>query len=483
MRTRNIITALVLVGGMMLQSCDDFLDVRPKSEKLESDLFANAQGYESAIYGVYGSMTSTRLYGREMTWGLTDLMAQDFDQNNTASRALERYQYTTNSDLQTRFSNLWSQAYTCIGYANNVLANLEGKSEADLPLYNLYKGEMLGVRAMIHFDLLRFFSSTDESARGIPYTTTYSQTIHEFKKVGEVYDLILADLHEAETLLQSEAADIKYPRDNSLYYKFQNYRESHLNYYGVLALTARVYWMRGDMANAAKYARMVIASGKFPLADVSEIQDLFAGKLSSKETVFGLYSTSYIETATTYLYNYDTYSSYNPYTDESGKKHLLPYTAVYQQDVDATTQDYRLTHFKTGAGYARYLKNVDYHSIENSTSTAWDERISGINLIHVSEMYLIAAEALLDTDYETALAYYNTETSSRGLTPLRGETRLTHDMIYNEYHKEMFGDGQVWFNMKRLKKDIRSNLDSRVIPASDDVYVVPVPQTEYDYRN
>ena len=94
-----------------------------------------------------------------------------------------------------------------------------------------------------------------------------------------------------------------------------------------------------------------------------------------------------------------------------------------------------------------------------------------------------AAEALLQSDYNRALRYYNAETSSRGLAPLRDDVMLTAEMIYNEYHKEMFGEGQMWYNMKRLNRDIISNLDTRTIPASEDIYVVPIPQDEYNYRN
>lgn len=104
-------------------------------------------------------------------------------------------------------------------------------------------------------------------------------------------------------------------------------------------------------------------------------------------------------------------------------------------------------------------------------------------MLHVSELYLIAAEALLETNYPKALEYYNAETGSRGLPALKAETQLTKDMIFNEYHKEMFGEGQVWYNMKRLNKDIISNLDSKIIPASEDIYVIPIPQDEFNYRN
>jgi hypothetical protein len=36
--------------------------------------------------------------------------------------------------------------------------------------------------------------------------------------------------------------------------------------------------------------------------------------------------------------------------------------------------------------------------------------------------------------------------------------------------------------MKRLNKDITSNAESRIIPANDDIYVIPVPEEEFEYR-
>lgn len=478
---------MLLLGTMTLSACNDFLDVRPKSEKVEDELFETADGFESAIYGVYGSLqASSALYCKDLYWGLTDCMAQDFDQNSTddGTRSAERYDYE-NTYIKTRLTNIWTGAYSSIGYANNILKNLEGRTSEELPLYNLYKGEMLAVRAYLHFDMLRLFCSTDSTKQGIPYTTSYSMQENEFKTVGETYQLIIKDLQEAAQLLSEEKDNIVYPRNNELYFKFQNYRETHCNYYAVLGMLAKVYWMKGDMANAAKYAEMVIESNKFPLAEPSEIKDLFAGKLSPKETLWGLYSNTYNETANSYLYKYQSYFSYDPYTDESGTTHLMPYDKVYEQDVTGIDQDYRKNWFKKGTGNVRCLKTVDYYTIEESQNVPsdWTTRISGITMLHVSELYLIAAEALLETNYAKAVEYFNAETNSRGLPSLRNDVTLTKDMIFNEYHKEMFGEGQVWYNMKRLNKNITSNLDSKVIPASEDIYVIPIPQDELNYRD
>lgn len=470
---------------LLFTGCDDYLDVRPKSEKVEKDLFKNAEGFESAIYGVYGSMQTSSLYGMNLTWGLTDVMAQDLNCNTDAMNALAKYQYD-NRYVENTFANVWSDTYRTIGYANNVLKNLSGHSSKDLPLYNLYRGEMLAVRAYMHFDLLRLFCSQDTTKRGIPYTTTYEPQMSPFHSVGEDYRLIIADLEEAANLMKDQDTEgIKYPRDNSAYFEFQQYRETHCNYYAVLGILAKVYWQMGDNAKAADYALQVINSGKYPLAQNAEIQDLFAGKLSDKETLWGLYSTSYLTTAQEYLYNFTQYLSYDPYTSASGSSRMETYEQIYSKNVAPTAQDYRLQWFRAGSSYSRCLKVVDYHSLDENAAkpTGWDDRISGINMLHISELYLIAADALLDTDEAQARSLYNSETTSRGLPALTADETLTHEIIFDEYHKEMYCEGQVWYNMKRLNKDIQSNAELRTIHASDNVYTIPIPQDEYTYRN
>ena len=91
---------------------------------------------------------------------------------------------------------------------------------------------------------------------------------------------------------------------------------------------------------------------------------------------------------------------------------------------------------------------------------------------------------MLDTDYNQAVALFDAEIQSRGLTSYkRQDKKLTHGILFDEYRKEMFGEGQTWYNMKRLNRDIVSNLESRTIPASQNVYNIPIPQEEYEYRN
>ena len=486
----NIIKQFSIVGGLILittlSACDDFLDVRPKAEKLERELFSTPEGFESAIYGVYGEMQSEPLYGKNLTWGITELMAQNLYSSSTSGTALAKYDYTENSEVRDMFANTWTKAYETIGYANNLLDQIDKKGKSALPLYDYYKGEMLGVRAMLHFELLRMFCPTDTSATGIPYVKEYSPTVKPFESVGANYRHIIADLTEAAQLLDNGRTAITYPRNNGQYNKFLNHAETHLNYYAVKALLARVCWMKGDLAQAAAYAGEVIASGAFPLVGENEVKDYVAGVLSPKETIFGLFSTDYARTAKSYLYEFRSFYSYNPYYNSplSGTSYKDSYTEVYAKNIGGVEQDRRLDHFVTAKGYALWLKMVDYYTIEDKVRPDESSLIKGISVLHSAELYLIAADALLDTDYEKALTYFDTEIQSRGLTSFKKQNKqLTHEIIFDEYRKEMFGEGQVWYFMKRENRDIVSNIESRTIPGSRTVYTIPIPQDEYEYRN
>ena len=101
-------------------------------------------------------------------------------------------------------------------------------------------------------------------------------------------------------------------------------------------------------------------------------------------------------------------------------------------------------------------------------------------------MYYIAAESVLQDDPAQARAYFDEVLNSRGLTPLaerQGEaSRLTVERITEERYKEFIGEGQTFFNYKRLNLDIKRT-DGTTVPASKDIFVWPVPLDEKEYNN
>ena len=85
-----------------------------------------------------------------------------------------------------RIENIWLKAYNAIANINNELEYLEKeKSILDPINYAIIKGELLGLRAYVHFDLIRLFGYGNVAGREevlsketIPYVTEYTILLH-----------------------------------------------------------------------------------------------------------------------------------------------------------------------------------------------------------------------------------------------------------------------------------------------------------------
>lgn len=473
--------ATVCLSSLMFSSCDKFLDVRPVGELPGDQILVNATGFENALYGVYGTLASENLYGRNLSHDFIELLAQYFDcfGNNYVTNATA-FNYT-NSTIEETVNNVWGNMYTNISNVNNILINLEKYSSQSFPHYNIYKGEALGLRAFMHFDLLRLFSEHIEgntSANGIPYSKSFSLKATPFSKASEVYTLIISDLLEAEQLLADDVKYFTYPKTNASH-SFLKDREIHFNLYAVKALLARVYLTKGDKINAAKYAKEVIDANKFSLLGQSEVSaGIYRGVLYPKESIFGLFSANYFEVVRNRFYISTSFFSYNNRSDLADK-YLSERQGV----------DYRYVGFfrqpSNSNSTVRFVKLVDQYQVDGNVYSRNQSYVTGVNLIRLPEMYYILAECLLDSNIDQATQYFDTVLKSRGLTGLAERVpavELTLERINTERYKEFIGEGQTFYNMKRFNQDIIKS-DRTVITASNGVYVWPIPVDEKEFNN
>ena len=472
---------ICLIALFFSSSCKKYLDVRPEGELIESQLLVDAGGFEAALYGIYGSMNSKALYGEQLSHNALDVLSQYFTcvgNNNTVN--LLQYNYSFSS-VESILQEIWKKSYANIAYANNVLKNLERFSPEILEHYNLYKGEALGLRAFVHFDLVRLFGENiqlQQDATGIPYSTDFGLKAPDFVSLATVYNNIIADLNSAEQLLGADAQNITFPK-TAASYPFLKDREIHFNLYAVQATLARVYLTKGDLPNAALYAEKVINSNKFQLLDKAEIGNgISKGVLYPKECIFGLYSNNYFTTVKERFLLQTTFFSYDNRSNIS---------ALYNNVQGG--HDYRWdAFFKLPANQnekLRFTKLVDPFQVVDQEYLRPAERIKGINLIRLPEMYYIAAEALLNTNPDKARDYFDQVLTSRGLIALKDRVPslpLTLQMISEDRYKEFIGEGQSFFHMKRLNLDI-TNTSMQVVPASKSIYVPSIPKIEFDYRN
>lgn len=464
--------------GIAFTACDDFLDITPEGQIKGDELMTTPEGIEDALYGAYSQMRGSSLYGQELSFSNIEILAQNLScKGNTTLTALSNYEYD-NTNVKGLFEGTWTAMYKNLSNVNAILAADLVASAKSYP-YTIYKGEALGLRAFMHFDLVRLFAeqiTVNPEAEGIPYATEFSLNTPGFESVAKNYEHILADLHEAERLLADEA---KYVNDRL----FMTDRQIHCNLYAVQALMARVYLTMGDKENAAIYAKKVIEESPYKLNLKTDINGDVAGVLSEKETLFGIYFAEFYSYVYSKLQATTSYFSLNPRGDVE---------SIYEQQAEGL--DYRTAAYFTsidlgGTPTLRLSKLTDPYELQNIGSSRPKELIQGINLIRMPEMYYIMAEALLDSDPESATWYFDQVLESRGLTPLAQRTTpltLTQELINLERIKEYFGEGQTFFNLKRQHLpingwDVAAGKET-VIPANSKVYVVPIPDSEYENR-
>jgi hypothetical protein len=481
-------TIFLTVVAFTTTSCEDFLNITPEGQAKRDELLLTTEGLEEAMYGVYSQLRSTTLYGQELHFHTLEILAHNMYCNgHTTLTALGNYEYD-NTDVKSIFESIWTAMYKNISNANSVLSSPLIVDAKEFP-YTIYKGEALGLRAFMHFDLVRLFAeqyTLNSKANGIPYATEFSLNTPEFESLKENYDHILADLLEAEKLLADEE---KYEGEGN----YMLDRQIHFNKYAVKATLARVYLTMGNKEKAEQYAKEVIDDKKYYLKEMTEVKDDLAGILSVKECIFGIYHSGFYATVSEKLQQSITRYSLDLRHD---------FKDIYNRD--HLGNDYRLSSYFSTATLGseqvdRLCKLTEVYELNGNVAERPTELILGINMIRIPEMYYIMAEVLLEKDGAKALEYYNEVRTHRGLEPLETTTidestgevvsrPLTLQHINEERYKEYFGEGQLFFNMKRLNQDV-TIYDNTVThkggvhaETGKKIYVVPIPDIEKENR-
>lgn len=465
---RTLLCAL-LIG---LSSCNSFLDITPDGQAKRDEMLQTKSGIEDALYGVYAQMRQSNLYGCELSIRGVEVLAQNMTcPGNDGIEMLQTYDYEK-SDIKSWAESIWTLMYNNISNANSVLQADLVKNATDFP-FTTYKGEALALRAFMHFDLVRLFTpqyTLNQQASGIPYQTDFSLKTPDFESLQKNYEHILADLLEAERLLKVQ------PAHSYELTAFMNDPQTHLNLYAVWGTLARVYLTMGNKDKALAYADSVITHSPYQLKEKTEVINDVAGVLSQKETLFGIYYADFYGTTSELLQKRTFYQSLDPRDD------FMTYYERESLPLDYRTSAY-FTQIEAGGQYFyRLSKFTDIYELNGIDSSRPTDLILGINLMRIPEMYYIAAECLLDTHPEQAKKYYNEVRAHRGLATLDATTPLTQELIDLEFFKEYFGEGQQFFRYKRMNQPIPAYDAKSTYPASDKIYVIPIPNSEYANR-
>ena len=473
---------MVFAASLLFCSCEDYLDVSPSSEVKEEELFSDEQGYKDALYGVYQKISENTVYGENLTLGFLDVLAQQYDTRSSGHLFFETglYQYQ-DIDVELRIAEIWSNMYTAIAQINFILKDIDDNRSvfSSEQLYNIVKGEALGLRALLHFDLVRMFGSSPVTSSGtsaIPYRDEFSIKNVARLSTDEVLARCEQDLLQSETLLSvyPEMDEIRNPEgelggaDN-----FLAFRQNRFNYWAVKGLLARLYLYKNDKPNALIYANEVINSGNFRFMTQGELNTTgeFNDRTFSYEHVFSLNVNELRLTSDDYFRISATNSgSFN-------EKLIVP-------------EDKVETIYEVSSGYGsdpRYDKLWQYSQSVLMHAKFWQEDIMSplisnlMPLIRLSEMYYIAAES--EPDIPAAVAYLNRVRNARFIPelPTTIDAATLDNEIFKEYRKEFMSEGQLFFDYKR--KNSENIIDSQISPITNEEYVLPLPVREIEFGN
>ena len=432
------------------------------------DLFSTEAGFKDALAGVYTAMTKSSLYGREMTYGIVDVVAQQWGSIGTNHRYANalKYEYEA-TNTKPIIDTLWSGLYNAIANANSVLAYID-KSSVIFTGDNkqIIKGEALALRAFLHFDLLRLFcenakSTSDED--GIPYVDELTKQVTVSVSPAKVVERVIQDLTDAATCLANDPVltgrEVSTSEDDG-YLVNRNY---HLNYYAVTALLARVQLYAGNLPDALEAAREIVGEpGSEPVAPFSLTTAAATDeRLFDSELLFALEEGKMQDNIDVYfgesvIKNGITNSSTALSISINNRNKLFA-----QQD--PADDDYRLKLWFQETNSATAVMPGKYVNV------------GCIPLIRLSELYYIAAECSANQ----GLAYLNTLRAHRGLAAMTEVTDLQAE-IAKEYSKEFMCEGQMFYYYKRLGLK-RIGVYRTVAIEPEEVYVIPLPDDELDF--
>jgi len=257
---KRIANKLTLIGYcllvIVLTSCSDFLTIYPTDKIVGEDFWKKKADVDQMVDGAYVSMISGSNQERAIMWGSyrSDEIVKHSDYTSTALDNI-----TAVNLLPTMGYTSWASFYKVINNCNIVLRHAPEVMAEDPEFtegdYNVVRAQMLALRSLFYFYLVRAF-------RDVPYI---SQSIEDDTQVetlpqsapGEVLENCLNDLKEASKYIMKSGG-----------YGYGDWRNwGYFTRDAVYALMADIYLWRAAMTHntadyqeTVRYADLIIAA-------------------------------------------------------------------------------------------------------------------------------------------------------------------------------------------------------------------------------
>lgn len=494
--------SLLLAAAMLTSftSCNDWLDVKQNTEKPAEDIFSKYDGFKGVLTGVYTDLARSDLYGTRLTMtnieSLASLWYIDYTYTSNQENYYLRLHDYSRTLTQEAFKTIYSKLYNAVLEANFVIkAFADGKAKVigDPKSRAVVEGEAYALRAFLQLDILRLFGEVPGGSKKVQLA--YSEVTSKDDQLSyysfDAYvEKLKADIAKAESLLKDNdpvsnytLAELNEPDQDGVKVDddFMTYRQYRMNYWAVKALEARMYMYIGQPQKAHDIALEVINATTTTNKKVTQLSseaDYGSGQgirkyASPTECLFSLYYDNLHDISVPILAGAPTYAGADaPTIQFNNEGQYFCITPEMKNDLFLGTE--------SGKDVRQRFMWADTKTVQQNTfptlSKYYVASSGVIPLLRMSEMYLIAIEGA-STLAESNELYY-TYMVSKGVArhDYFKTTEEVKTELANEYRRELFGEGQMFYFYKRNKTPrLWSNTSQEM---TEDEYIIPLPDTE-----
>lgn len=458
MTLRNIF--ILVVTAALLGSCKKIIESEPTHQLDSSTRFQTIEDYDFALTGIYTLFRQGNYFGSSSNAYvcLPDMLSDNVNETNESLGNYQTLSTWRYAEDETNITATWQAAYRIISQANLVLTGIDEFAGSDAGTVNRIKAQALAIRAMVHFDLLRYWVEDydrNSTKPGIPYITVFDYEQKPSRgTVKETYDHIEADLQMARGLVNS-----------GLDKTINTSAKAYIDLNGINAISARVYLYANQLDSAIKYSTAVINS--IPLSTRSNFPNVWTDASTSEVIWSVIFNAGEGRIGDNVYFVPSNRSSYRPNP---------ALVTMYDQANDVRYVSY----FQVRSGrlvLSKYLAK--------SAQVSRPDGIVNFKAFRTGEMYLIRAEANArkgGANEALGLADLNILRAARiaGFVPGTETGATLLSAIDLERRKELICEGHRWFDLKRTTKTIiRSGcVVFCTLNSSDRAWTWPIPIAE-----
>jgi starch-binding outer membrane protein, SusD/RagB family len=452
MKTITTKSIIFLFAGLLAVTSCDFLELESPNDLDADNYFTKPEHAENALIGLYSTLQSPSYYGGNYLLISEPLCGNSvtggFDNIN-----VDEFGFKAVTSTNIIVEEMWYSIYNVVANSNRLITGLERVPGLDPARKDEIEGQARFIRALAHFDLLRYFGEhwNTASQYGVP-------VVDEVQKIGDVepratvsnsYNFIITELENALTLVNPDERD-----------------QAFVNASTVRALLARVYLYNKNYAKAIENATAVIDDSSYGLLSSDSYGAIFTERNTS-ESIFELAFDGQNRSR----YNGLTYSrpeALNTEVNFLAAEELNEFFATRTDDVRAALVDVDPDNNDTSIQPNGRTQKYRGEATEDNPAY----------ILRLAEMYLIRAEALgfANNGIDDINALRNARGLANGSAATADEFKI---LLLDEIRAEFNFEGHYYFNLARIE-EIKPGgvVDTEAFRA-----ILPVPLREITATN